>query len=300
MMLPGAVTMIPIYLIWKQTGLLGTWVPLWGMNLFGSAFYIFLQRQFFLGLPKELFEAARLDGASYWGHVLAHRDAAVDPVVHHRLPVRVPGELEQPAGRADLPERRQPVGLHRTARLAYAMTKYSPTSGGHGDYQYVMVAALRGHRADADHVRLRAAVLHRGHRDDGPQGLMRLAASPDIVSINATSQTNKDADISVVSHRRVATVMWEGSHIRDLRRTGGSGEAALTKGTKCASALLVWSRSVRHPRSCSPAARRRRRMAKTPTATSTSLQSPPAPSTHGDSRTPTTSARPGSTTRRSS
>ena len=58
MMLPGAVTMIPIYLIWKETGLLGTWVPLWGMNLFGSAFYIFLQRQFFLGLPRELFEAA--------------------------------------------------------------------------------------------------------------------------------------------------------------------------------------------------------------------------------------------------
>src|SRR3954464_3802692 len=66
MMLPGAVTMVPQYLIWKSTGLVGTWVPLFGMNLFGSAFYIFLQRQFFLGLPRELFEAARLDGASYW------------------------------------------------------------------------------------------------------------------------------------------------------------------------------------------------------------------------------------------
>ncbi len=63
MMLPGAVTMVPQYLIWRGTGLLGTWVPLFGMNLFGSAFYIFLQRQFFLGLPKELFEAARVDGA---------------------------------------------------------------------------------------------------------------------------------------------------------------------------------------------------------------------------------------------
>jgi multiple sugar transport system permease protein len=44
----------------------GTLVPLWAGNLFGSAFYIFLLRQFFLGLPRDLFEAARLDGANHW------------------------------------------------------------------------------------------------------------------------------------------------------------------------------------------------------------------------------------------
>ncbi|MEV6908371.1 carbohydrate ABC transporter permease [Amycolatopsis sp. NPDC051071] len=66
MMLPGAVTMIPVYLIWNEAGLASTQVPLWAGNLFGSAFYIFLLRQFFLGLPRELFEAARIDGASYW------------------------------------------------------------------------------------------------------------------------------------------------------------------------------------------------------------------------------------------
>jgi multiple sugar transport system permease protein len=142
MMLPGAVTMIPIYLIWKETGLLGTWVPLWGMNLFGSAFYIFLQRQFYLGLPKELFEAARLDGASYWG--LFWRIA---------MPLSIPSfvivflfEFQASwnnlqaaliylnAGSVD--DFTAPLGI------AYAMTKYSPTAGGHGDYQYVMVAAL--------------------------------------------------------------------------------------------------------------------------------------------------------------
>ena len=51
MMLPGAVTMIPVYLIWNQLGMVDTQVPLWAQNLFGSAFYIFLLRQFFLGMP---------------------------------------------------------------------------------------------------------------------------------------------------------------------------------------------------------------------------------------------------------
>jgi multiple sugar transport system permease protein len=72
MMLPGAVTMIPVFLIWNAVGLTNTLYPLWAGNLFGSAFYIFLIRQFFLSLPRELFEAARVDGASYfqiWWHI---------------------------------------------------------------------------------------------------------------------------------------------------------------------------------------------------------------------------------------
>jgi multiple sugar transport system permease protein len=67
MMLPAAVTMIPIYVIWNELGLTNTQVPLWAHNLFGTAFYIFLLRQFFLGIPRELFEAARVDGAGYFG-----------------------------------------------------------------------------------------------------------------------------------------------------------------------------------------------------------------------------------------
>src|SRR3954469_5071882 len=66
MMLPGAVTMIPTFLIWKSLGFYNTLVPLWAGNLFASAIYIFLLRQFFLGLPRDMFEAARVDGASYW------------------------------------------------------------------------------------------------------------------------------------------------------------------------------------------------------------------------------------------
>jgi multiple sugar transport system permease protein len=67
MMLPGVVTMIPVFLVWDHLGLVNSLVPLWGGNLFGSAFYIFMIRQFYLSLPRELFEAARVDGASYFG-----------------------------------------------------------------------------------------------------------------------------------------------------------------------------------------------------------------------------------------
>ena len=78
MMLPPQVTLIPTYLIWNELGKFTTehaWLPhvgvntqypLWVPNFFGSAFYIFLQRQFFLGIPRELFEAARMDGDSYF------------------------------------------------------------------------------------------------------------------------------------------------------------------------------------------------------------------------------------------
>ncbi len=72
MMLPGVVTMIPVFLVWNALGLVNTQAPLWASNLFGSAFYIFLIRQFYLSLPRELFEAARTDGASYfqiWRHI---------------------------------------------------------------------------------------------------------------------------------------------------------------------------------------------------------------------------------------
>src|SRR3954453_3876182 len=51
LLLPGTVTMIPQFLIWNFLGFNNSLVPLWAGNLFGSAFYIFLLRQFFLTLP---------------------------------------------------------------------------------------------------------------------------------------------------------------------------------------------------------------------------------------------------------
>ena len=64
MMLPYVVTLIPLFVIFAKIGWLNTHYPLWVPSWFGSAFYIFLMRQFMLGLPYELDEAARIDGAS--------------------------------------------------------------------------------------------------------------------------------------------------------------------------------------------------------------------------------------------
>jgi len=66
MMLPPQVTMIPIFLIWDRLGLTGTYLPLIVPAFFGTPFFIFLMRQFFLTLPNDLLDAARIDGASEW------------------------------------------------------------------------------------------------------------------------------------------------------------------------------------------------------------------------------------------
>jgi multiple sugar transport system permease protein len=64
MMLPPQVTMIPIYVLWNKTPLMGTYAPLIVPHFLGSAFFIFLLRQFFMGVPDDLLDAARVDGAS--------------------------------------------------------------------------------------------------------------------------------------------------------------------------------------------------------------------------------------------
>lgn len=64
MMLPGVVTMIPVFIIFKKIGWIGTFYPLWVPAWFGGAFYIFLMRQYMMTLPIELDEAAKIDGAS--------------------------------------------------------------------------------------------------------------------------------------------------------------------------------------------------------------------------------------------
>lgn len=67
MMLPWQVTMVPLFIIFKNFGWINTYLPLVVPALFGHPYFIFLLRQFFLTIPEELSEAARLEGASEWG-----------------------------------------------------------------------------------------------------------------------------------------------------------------------------------------------------------------------------------------
>jgi multiple sugar transport system permease protein len=67
MMVPMWVTLIPQYVLFSRLGWTNTLLPLTVPAWFGWPFFIFLLRQFFLTLPKELDDAARIDGASTWG-----------------------------------------------------------------------------------------------------------------------------------------------------------------------------------------------------------------------------------------
>ncbi len=64
LILPSFVTFIPLYLIFRQLNWINTYLPLVIPTFLGSPFFIFLLRQFFMGLPEELSDAARVDGAS--------------------------------------------------------------------------------------------------------------------------------------------------------------------------------------------------------------------------------------------
>jgi multiple sugar transport system permease protein len=140
MMLPGAVTMIPVYLIWHHLGLASSQFPLWATNLFGSAFYIFLQRQFFLGIPREYFEAARMDGDNYltmfWRIAL--------PLAKPALIVTALFEFK-----AKWTDLMTPLIYLRSdhqftiPRGLYALLgQWAPQAGGNGDYQWLMAAMV--------------------------------------------------------------------------------------------------------------------------------------------------------------
>jgi ABC-type glycerol-3-phosphate transport system permease component len=85
MLLPQEVTVIPQYVLFTRLGWNDSWLPLMVPPWFGWPFFIFLLRQFFMGIPRELDEAARLDGASsgriLWNLILPLSKPALATVV---------------------------------------------------------------------------------------------------------------------------------------------------------------------------------------------------------------------------
>ena len=65
MMIPGQVTMIPLFILMNKLGWVNTHLPLWVPAWFGGAFGIFIMRQYFLTIPQELLDAARIDGCNH-------------------------------------------------------------------------------------------------------------------------------------------------------------------------------------------------------------------------------------------
>lgn len=74
MMIPFPVVMVPVYTLFRELGWIGTFKPLWVPAFLAGAFNVFLLRQFFLSIPKDLTEAARMDGCSefriFWQIIL--------------------------------------------------------------------------------------------------------------------------------------------------------------------------------------------------------------------------------------
>jgi multiple sugar transport system permease protein len=66
LMIPYQVTLIPTFILFSKIGWVGTHLPLWVPAFWGGAFGTFLLRQFYLTIPLDLAESARIDGASIW------------------------------------------------------------------------------------------------------------------------------------------------------------------------------------------------------------------------------------------
>jgi len=82
MLLPGSVTLIPLYIVWSNLGFVDTYYPLVLPFLCGGgAFNIFLLRQFIMTIPRELDEAAKIDGAGYFRTLVSIIVPSIKPAI---------------------------------------------------------------------------------------------------------------------------------------------------------------------------------------------------------------------------
>ena len=94
LMVPGQVTLIPVFLIFRELGWINTHNPLIVPSWFGGAFGIFLARQFFMTIPHELGDAAKVDGCNPARHLWSDFHAASQASHGDFGDLYLPGELE--------------------------------------------------------------------------------------------------------------------------------------------------------------------------------------------------------------
>jgi multiple sugar transport system permease protein len=138
MMLPGQVTMIPLYILFARIGWVDTYLPLVVPCLFGTPFYIFLLRQFFLGIPREQDEAARLDGAGrwrvFWSVILPQSRPALATVLVFTF-IATWNDFFQPLIYINTPEK-------ATLTLGLAMLKSQALGSGAVEWNVLMAASV--------------------------------------------------------------------------------------------------------------------------------------------------------------
>lgn len=152
MMLPGEVTMIPVYLLWNTIGKFtlahswlphigtGTQYPLWVPNMFASAFYVFLQRQFFLGIPRDYFEAARIDGDGYWSMFRRIALPLAKPALIVTFIFEIQAKWFDLMG--PLIYLRDQATFTVPLGLKILLDRFNAGGGGEGDYQVVMAGTV--------------------------------------------------------------------------------------------------------------------------------------------------------------
>ena len=173
-MIPFPVTMVSLFRVFRwmdlQTAqwlgpdnifqMLGTFKPLWLPAWFASAFNVFLLRQFFMTLPKELSEAARIDGCSEFAIFWRSRASPGQARARGRRPLQLHGSLERFS---------RPAGLHPTPGTIHP----GPGPGGlpnpHRRHSLAFAHGRVGPRlpSDADPVFPDPADIHRRNRDNG-------------------------------------------------------------------------------------------------------------------------------------
>ena len=174
MMLPSQVTLIPLYVIYAKLGWINTYLPLLVPTFLGTPFFIFLLRQFFLGIPKELIGCGAPRRRERAAHPRHDRGAAVRAGPDHGRDPDVHRQVERLLRAADLPpEARAPAAVAAPSRSSRSQHKT--------DWPLLMAASVAHRRAARDPLFRRPAQVHRGnhpHRDEGLRGGRTLAIGP--------------------------------------------------------------------------------------------------------------------------